>query len=298
MNILIIGFGSIGQRHFNNLKTLGFHPEIYSHHLHQTKPSRKSYDLILICSRTADHLQDIKKFKKLSQNFFIEKPVAASVAQAQAIKKILKNKKVMLGYVLIFHPLIKKIRSLLNRKKLGDVFLAQLHAGYYLPYWRQTDYCQSYSASKAQGGGVSLDLIHEINYAQFLFPQSISKIIGAASHISDLKITSDDVAFFGLVQKDKYINISLNYLDRRLQRYILIFGTKGKLICDLASKSLSIINNDGQKVISEKINLDMNNLYLDELKSFITAIKNKLAISPIISLNQGVKDVKIVSYVS
>jgi predicted dehydrogenase len=296
MNALIVGFGSIGKRHFKNCQSLGFNVEIFSKHLKKMKPNRKQYNLILICSKTSDHLRDIKKIRNLSQNFFIEKPLASSVSDAEKIKKVLKGKKVMIGYTLIFHPLIKEVKEIINKKILGNIFLAQIHAGYFLPFWRKTDYRKSYSASKKEGGGVALDLIHEINYTQYLFPDSIEKIIGFKGKVSDLKISSDDIAFFGLKQKNKYLNISLNYLNQTIKRSIRLFGSKGELFCDLIDNSIIITNNKEKNILDKKIKLDFNSLYIEELKFFAKYIKNNFPLPISFSLTQGIKDLKIISH--
>ena len=39
----------------------------------------------------------------------------------------------------------------------------------YLPQWRKKNYKKSYSSNAKLGGGVSLDLSHEIDYIQWIF---------------------------------------------------------------------------------------------------------------------------------
>ena len=64
----------------------------------------------------------------------------------------------------------------------------------YLPDWRPgVDYRTVYSAHKALGGGVTIDLIHEWDYLVDLFgvPQKLYNFKGT---YSDLEIDSDDLS--------------------------------------------------------------------------------------------------------
>ena len=64
---------------------------------------------------------------------------------------------------------VRHIKEQLAKNLLGDIYFAQIEAGQYLPLWRERDYTESYSAHKSKGGGVALDLSHEIDYMRYLF---------------------------------------------------------------------------------------------------------------------------------
>ncbi|MDP2946808.1 MAG: Gfo/Idh/MocA family oxidoreductase [Nanoarchaeota archaeon] len=282
MNILIVGYGSIGKRHFQNSVALGHKVEIYSKHLNKTIPRRRKYNLIIIASKTSEHLKDIKRFKNLGKNFFIEKPLAITEKDGKTIKKIIKGKKIMMGYNLIFHPIVDKIKKILEQKKLGKIFLVQIHCGSYLPNWRKRDYRKSYSASKKMGGGVLLDLVHEINYFQYLFPGSIQQIDGYSDKISNLDITSKDTALIVLKQKKRYIHISLNYWQKNAERYIKIYGENESLYADL---------------LSNETERSRNQMYIDEIEFAEKYITNKKPLPKILGINQAIKDLKIINAV-
>ena len=71
MNIAIIGYGSIGKRHENNCMALGHNVDVLSRH-EKRKLTGNNYDLVIICSKTSEHLADVKKHKNISNNFLIE----------------------------------------------------------------------------------------------------------------------------------------------------------------------------------------------------------------------------------
>ena len=88
--------------------------------------------------------------------------------------------------MLVNHPVVLKIQSLIKKKAIGKVIFAIAECGFYLPNWHPwEDYRKFYMAHKNQGGGVLLDTSHEINYLQRLFVKvkSIQGIVGKFSNL-------------------------------------------------------------------------------------------------------------------
>lgn len=293
MNIAIIGYGSIGQRHEKNCRSLGHNVDVSS--LHEgRKLTRDNYDLVIICTKTSERLDDIKKNKHLSVNFLIEKPLAATYAEAIKIKKELVGKNVRVGYCLIFNPVVNQVKKILDIKMLGNIFFSQIYAGSYLPNWRKRDYRKSYSANKDAGGGVEFDLIHEINYAQYLFPGNNTVVYSYLDKVSDLAITSHDLAFFVLRRDGGYINITLNYFQQFAERYIKIYGIKGTLLASIIDKQVEVYDDKNKKVYGHKFDFEYNQMYMDEIKSMEQCILDKGNQMKILSLDQAILDLRIV----
>ena len=81
---------------------------------------------------------------------------------------------------------------------LGDLHSVRCEVGHYLPYWRtNTDYRKSVSAQKILGGGVLLELSHEIDYLIWIFG-SISKVNAFLTRHSSLEIDVEDTAYLRL----------------------------------------------------------------------------------------------------
>ncbi len=297
MNIAIIGYGSIGRRHEKNCLSLGHKVDVLSRH-DGRKLSRDEYDLVIICSKTSEHFADVKKFKNLSDNFLIEKPIAAIYEDALKIKKVLAGKKVRVGYCLIFNPLINQIKKFVDEKTLGKVFFSQIYAGSYLPNWREGDYRRGYSANKDEGGGVELDFIHEINYAQYFFPGGSDVVCGYFDKVSDLAITSHDLAFFVLRQGSQYTNITLNYFQRFAERYIKLYGSEGTLMANLNDQEIEILDEKNKKVYGKKFDFDYNQMYIDEINSMERFLNGKEPQLPILAIDQAIEDLKIIKAIS
>src|SRR3989338_9555118 len=224
----------------------------------------------------------------------IEKPLAMNLTEAKKIKQILKNKTALVGYTMIFNPMINKLKDILDKNKLGKINLVQIHCGSYLPSWRKGNYTKNYSANRKMGGGVMRELIHETNYAQFLFPSPIEKIRGYCAKISNLRIKSEDMGLLVFSQKDKDIVITLNYFQRMPERYIKIHAEKGTIFCDLLNKNLKILDENNNLTYDKKFRFERNDTFINELKFATLVSAKKGRIPSILSLDQAIQDLKII----
>jgi len=225
MNVLIIGYGSIGARHNEILSGLGCCVSILSKRnikadrsyvRLQDAMNKENPDYIIIANKTSEHYSSLIELIKwgFNGNILIEKPLFHEVM-------IIPNcNNVFVGYNMRFNPLLQRLKQELSDQ---NIISAQAYVGQHLPQWRPNmDYRESYSAQKSQGGGVLRDLSHELDYLNWLFGgwKSLSAIGG---HFSDLEIDSDDA--FSLMIKMKncpIVSLQLNYLDRVARRSLLI----------------------------------------------------------------------------
>lgn len=313
--ILIIGAGSIGQRHLKNLKTLGIKDiGVLDLREEKLKIIKEKYDgggvrtykdlnqslkenwgAIFICTPPSTHINIASRVIEKKSPIFIEKPLSDNLKNTGAlIKKIKKYKiPVMVGYVLNFHPQFVEIKNILNRKILGKIWGIRAEFGQYLPDWHpQENYRFGYSAQKRLGGGIILDDIHEIDYLYHLFGK-IEKVFAFAKKISDLKINVEDYAELILWFKKRIIaQIHMDYLQRDPSRSLKIIGEKGTLIWDLKKNTLEYFLAKDKKWHKNLLkNFDFNQVYLKEVKYFLDCIKNNKNPQP--DMGRGLETLKI-----
>lgn len=218
MKVLILGHGSIGKRHARVLsEQLGLHVEVvtrvpecsYTHYASLTDAGDlQRFDYFVISTETNRHYQNLLDLDAAVTNrvILVEKPLFY-----QETDFLSSRNRIYVGYNLRFHPALQKTRELLLNNKVSAV---NVHVGEYLPWWRPgTDYRSCYSAKKAEGGGVVLDISHEIDYIQWLFG-TMTKLVSLTGHLSDLEIDSDDYsAVLGVTNCKTAINLSMDYLS-------------------------------------------------------------------------------------
>ena len=111
----------------------------------------------------------------------IEKPISDNLKKCSELIELMtsNNCLVTVGYVLRHSKILNKFKELINQSDIGKRLYAEIKCGSYLPDWRKDkDYRESVSAKSSLGGGVLLELSHEINYANWQFIYSINCLLG------------------------------------------------------------------------------------------------------------------------
>ena len=274
---LVIGYGSIGKKHAKILKNLKEVDEVVVLTSQKKIPYRKISSLneikrlnpfyITIASPTNKHYEQLRFLEKnfVKKKILVEKPLFEKKFNLR-----IKRNKVYIGYNLRFNPLIIFLKKILKKV---DVIFASVYCGYHLPYWRKNiPYTKSYSASTVKGGGVILDLSHEIDYITYIFGK-IKIINFIKKKISNLDISSEDFFFLnGKSEKSKIVQIGLNYISKKKIRDIKIETNKFGLYGDIVNNKLEIVYKNKIKVKKWK---DDKNFLDTYKKQHLAIIKNK-----------------------
>lgn len=238
----------------------------------------RDLDFAIICVPTSKHIPVINRMLEHSTpHLFIEKPLSHSLAGCDELEfSYLRNAKtVMVGYLLRFHPIINRLKQLIDSGVCGNILTVRAESGFYLPYWHPwEDYRDFYMSWKAGGGGALLDTSHEINYLQYLFGE-ISEVNGFFGTVSDLEITSDDLVLFNC----KFASglrgeIHLDLLQFEESRYCKLVGSEAVVHADLVSNKLSTYAKSEKAWSVEEIPVDFDKIYLDELEHFVDVALN------------------------
>ena len=287
--ILLASLGSIGQRHMRNCVELL--PEAELCILRQTNSATVELpkqvvqvvhtleeavewnpDSVIISSPASRHREVADPFVAAGKNIFVEKPLESNfdkltgfVEQAECSSGF-----IMTGYVLRFLPLLGLIKSELDKNSIGTVRTAFIQTGQYLPDWRPTtDYRQGVSAQKELGGGVLLELSHELDYASFLFGTPDSLMCSCA-RLTDLDIDVEDSAHILFEYQDKRVAIQVDFLQRVPKMGLQIIGSKGTIEADLI-KETAIVHSpshpEGLAMQDVRSN-DANEVYLRQFDTF------------------------------
>ena len=307
MKFLICGIGSIGQRHYRNLKSLGHELALFRAGGGANKPFIDSFlseeqstgrpikiyydfeeavnkfkpDAVFITNPNSMHMETALMAAKSGLNLFIEKPVAHSMDGLEELKSIMikKNLKIMIGYNLRWHPLLKKMRLMVANGDIGQPLSANIEMGENIEDWHPwEDYRKAYAAYKKGGGGAVLCFSHDIDYLYWFFgmPETVYAVGGK---ITPLSGDAEDMVKALLEYKNKFIvSLHLDYWQRPPRRLFEIIGTDGKITWDYYLKSLTLTprsNNIDPIVHTVSDAFDRNDMFIDEVKDYISALNNE-----------------------
>ncbi|MCV3376571.1 Gfo/Idh/MocA family protein [Campylobacter sp. IFREMER_LSEM_CL2194] len=252
MKALIIGFGSIGKKHYLALKHLGYEVSIVSKSYNENdlecfrdlqKVKLEDFDLFIIANITINHYESLEIIDKnvKGKTILVEKPLFEKYKDFYPSH----DNYIFIAYLLRFHPLIQEIKTIVQNDH--SIYFAEFNCSSYLPNWRACDYTQNYSAKKELGGGVLLDLSHELDLA-FYFFEKLKLLYAQNLKISELKINSDDFAFLSLKSREKLIHIKLDYFSKFTKREIVLYSQDKTYKADLIDNKLYIYGLDALQV--------------------------------------------------
>lgn len=197
------------------------------------------YDVIFITNPTDLHILTLHQVHEKGMSFFIEKPVVSVARAEEAAAFITRDDSVY--YVACPMRYKRVLQYIKENVDLTKVIGVRSLCSSYLPEWRPgTDYRKCYSAIKALGGGVSIDLIHEWDYLVYLFgfPQ---KVLCSFTQKSNLEMDCEDYASYIAEYADKMIELHLDYFGRASLREIMLFTQDDSIAGDFIHNRVSYL---------------------------------------------------------
>ena len=327
MRALVVGLGSIGQRHARNLRTLlGGEVELLALRtrgrtevigeravIDATTSIRDELgvreltsiddalaakpDVAFICNPTRLHVPVAQRLADAGCHLFIEKPVGDSMDGVDELMATVARRGTVaaIGCQLRFHPCLRRLHALLAAGAVGTVTSVRIAKGEYLPGWHPyEDYRESYAARRALGGGVVLTLIHEIDYAYWLFGMP-DRLFAVGGHLSDLEIDVEDTASI-LLQcrtgtRPLPVHVQVDFLQRPDARSCEVVGDRGKIRVDLVLNTVCAYDAEGVMRDELRVDVERNQLFLDELTHFLACVRGDER--PLVPLADGIATLRI-----
>ena len=271
--ILFMGYGNMTKKYCEILKKYKklvtikhYTSQNIQNNLYKKVKKLKEYnpDIIFICSSTSAHYKHLFFVNSIFKNklIIVEKPLFHKHL------KIKKNNKIYVAYNLRYDPLVQHLKKIIKNQKIWS---AEVVCNTYLPNWRERDYSRTSSAKKSLGGGVLLDLSHELDYITWIFGNLKIKFV-VNNKISNLKINTDDnLLIVGSTKNVKQFIIHLNYYSKIESRYISIHGDKLNFKADLINKKIFFVKKN-KKYLKSWSEKKFSKTFENQIESII---KNK-----------------------
>jgi predicted dehydrogenase len=302
---LVVGSGSIARRHLAN-----FHQLLPGAEVGCVSASGRSLadgettattqlqsmaaaiawspDLAVVASPAPLHLEHAVQLLEAGVPVLIEKPLSNSLASARAQAPLLAlhQDRIEVAYNLRFLSSAKRMKTLIDEACVGRILGIRIEVGQYLPDWRpQADYRRQVSANRSLGGGVLLELSHELDYLTWLFG-SFDKVFCIASNSGQLEIDVEDRADILLSRGDLTAQVHMDFLQRRASRSCKVIGSTGTLHWDLIANRIVLEQPSGDKVLFSDPTVDRNEMYIEMLRGLIELATGKT--TPRINLTEGI----------
>ncbi len=248
----MVGYGSIGKRHLRIAReTL---PDadirILRHRATNETPEYSNgcfCDLkdalgfkpqaAIIASPAPFHLGTAMALADIGCHMLVEKPLADSLSGVDDLVTRVRARRCLLqvGYNLRFLPSLTEFRKQIRNGAIGNVLSVRCEIGQYLPSWRpDVDYRETVSAKRELGGGVLLELSHELDYLRWVFGE-VAWVNAWLGHQSALQVDVEDTAhlILGFVPSvdgtAPVAAVSMDFIRHDTTRTCSAIGDKGSL---------------------------------------------------------------------
>lgn len=293
MKILFCGVGSIGQRHAEIIYRKYPEHQIYTYKGSLNNNERKvsfkytnivsdeelfklKPDVVFITNPTSLHVETALRLLPLKCDLFIEKPLSNNMNEVEGLMEDAKANNIitLMGCNMRFNPILIKLKDIVTSNIYGNPINFSISCGSYLPKWRPNeDYTKNYSGNKALGGGVVFDLIHELDYAKWIFGK-FTYVKAFTGKRSNLKINSDDFSNI-IVETENCVSglIHLDYYRINPKRLIEVTFNEVVVIADLIKNEISIENESNKELLT--FECDRNYTYEKQIEYFFDCIKKR-----------------------
>jgi len=312
-----VGLGSIGQRHVRLARELNPNARII---VLRHRNCKDTYGLpidhcvtsldnalefhpqaAVIANPATFHLEIAMALAKAGVHLLIEKPISNTSEGVAELIDVCRRGGITLltGYNLRFLPSLRKFRELLGEGLVGRILSIRAETGQFLPSWRPgNDYRKTVSARSELGGGVLLELSHEIDYLRWLFGE-VDWVSATVSKQSDLEIDVEDTVHLTIgFESEKELKqliavLNIDCIRQDTTRTCTVIGELGTLRLDIVAGSISVFkkgNDNWQLLFTDQHQRDDS--YFAEWNHFLECLGDGSV--PAISGEDGLAVLKIV----
>lgn len=288
----VIGSGSIGRRHADNLALLGaevtHHPwrGINLDHVLADITACKGQAGAVIATATQVRMPLITQCAAAGAALYIEKPIAYRTSDVAKIFDLptATQERSVAGFMMRYHPMVRRLLS----KQISNVFRATFEIGHDVMQWRDNWTFRDSYAADVEGGGVLLDLCHEIDLAYLLCGAAPLKSVSSIEH-PDFP-TVDIATCLDFASHDgRNIRVAMDYLAPSLIRRGHLVGLDQEMTYDIAQNVFTQASKTDRCV--ESLPHERNEMFLEFMTDFMALAEGHRPKNPYIPRLDTVKDV-------
>jgi predicted dehydrogenase len=234
-------------------------------------------DAVFIVSANSAHCPETIAAARAGEHVLVEKPMALDFAEAERmVQECDSNRvKLMVGQVVRFSPVVREIRTLIQSGELGRIVSARAD---YLYDARLTHRTWLYDRAIA-GGGPIFDIgVHCLDTLCFVLDDEVVSVRSQLSPQPTSKSTERSAVLSLSFSKGTVASIACSFEAPIRQNTIEIVGTEGRVSAeDFTQGSRKLVLQigrriDGTRLASEQREIDVPNLYVEEVTAFSRCI--------------------------
>lgn len=181
---------------------------------------RPEIQAVVIATPASTHYEMALKALKKDKDVFVEKPLASTVVEAEALctEAEKRGRVLMVGHLMLFHPAMVRLKELIQKGELGEIF--------YL-YFRRVNLGK---IRKNENALLSF-APHDISAALYLLDSEPTEVWARGEAYIQPEV--EDVVFLSISFPDKVMaHIHVSWLDPHKRRELTVVGSKKMAVFD------------------------------------------------------------------
>jgi predicted dehydrogenase len=309
--VLIVGTGSIGERHLRCFQQTGRADLAICEtnaSLRETVGQRygvkrafsdleaalqEPYDAAVIATPAQLHVSMAMTLARAGVHLLIEKPLSTSLADVDALSRIIAERHLAtaIGYTWRANPTVAQVREVIAGGRFGRPLQFNIITGQRLAFYRPA-YAKTYYRDRATGGGAIQDaMTHMLNMGEWLVGP-IDRLVADCAHLALEDVDVEDTVHVLTRQGGVLGSYSLNQHQAPNETSITV-------VCENATvRGLPALTRwqwmaetSGEWNIQQLEPIERDTMYIDQANAFLDAVEGKRA--PLCSLAQGVQTLKV-----
>jgi len=293
MRIAVIGCGSIGKRHIQNLKALGVKDLVACdvradrrNEVAERFGLAQTYEdyqgalsdganAAFVCTPPVFHMPAAMAAARAGCHLFIEKPLSSTLEGVDELLSLCEERRllVMTGYNMRFWAPIVQIKALIQAGRIGRVLTGRVGMSGYLPDFHPSEGPREYFMfQKALGGGALLDMSHGIDFMCW-FLGRIEAVSAFHERVGGLEMDADDTTLLlARFTSGALVDFHFDLLGRAPRKSCEVIGEQGTITWDTVSHEVRAYDAQTARWTATSCEVAYNEVYLAELRHFLECL--------------------------
>lgn len=309
--ILIVGVGSIGERHLRCFQTtnqaeLGIcelndalRVEITDRYkvsesfsaVEQAGASQ--WDAAVIATPAHTHIPIAMQLAEHGTHLLIEKPLSVDLQGIEQLQSLVRERNLLcaVAYVYRAHPGITAMRKKIASGHIGKPLNLIIKSGQCFPFYRP-GYRDTYYADRSRGGGAIQDAAtHLFNIAEWLIGP-IDRVCADAQHMCVQGVDVEDTAHVLARQNGAMTVITMNQFQPINETLIEVHGEGGSVQLSMHESCWRWADEPGGAWEAQAWGeMDRDAAFVTQAQAFLTALDRKNI--PLCTLDEGIQTLRV-----
>lgn len=310
-NILVVGAGSIGERHIRCFQKTGravvavceindalrervvTDYALPSQFRSLDEAMTQSFDAAVICTPAHLHIPMSLQLANQGVGLLIEKPLSTSTDGIEELQAVITQQNLPAGvaYVLRNHPAMAALKQALDSNRFGRPVQIVYVGGQHFPFYRPA-YRDTYYAKHETGGGAIQDAITHIMNASEWLVGPVSKLVADAEHCVldgvDVEDTVNVITRHGNIPG----SFSLNQHQPPNENQLTVICERGTIRGDFTRNQwLSCVEPGAPWLVEEEFSLERDDMFINQANAFLDVLDGSA--EPKCNLTEALQTLKV-----